>query len=681
MLDTNVTEILKKVQRIQIVANRTVNDLLAGQYKSIFRGRGMEFDEVREYQPGDDVRTIDWNVTARTGTAFIKRYCEERELTVMLLADVSASGAFGSARQSKLDLLVEMAALLMFSALKNNDKVGLITFCHEVLDYFPPRKGKANVLRLIRQLVSVEPVARETNFQAPLDFLNQVQRRRAVVFLLSDFLVPAENSTSPPPASLLDRDGPQAPQAAGGRRPLGLSRPGRPPRFGGHASAARPDRGDGRRSARTGHARRGVPRAARRRDGRDRRGRHASSAGAGVVRKPFGRPLRAAFRWIEETRRRSIGHPHRRGLPDQPAAVLPHARTEIPLMEGRATLTCLVLLAAAVALLGGCGRTSTEPSGDDEAAQRHSRSQVERGPVRVIAEVQPAKARLSDEPKLTLRIEYEPGVKIDKPPFGESLGGFLIRDFREPLPKVHDQREIIEQVYTLEPMETGRLSIDPISVTFTDNRPEGDGKRHTVETEALSVEIESVVAAAVPSLGELRPSAGPVALPYHGLWAFWLAGGSVLALAAGAALIWYRARRRKAIAAVVLSPEQVATMELDRLMESRLAERDVKSFFVALTGIVRRYIEQVTAIRAPEQTTEEFLREIGRMHTFNAEESLRLRSFLESADLVKFAAHQPRHEDIDESAQRARLFIGSVQPPSTHDSPLPLGERPGVRAR
>ena len=145
------------------MANRTVNDLLAGQYKSVFRGRGMEFDEVREYQPGDDIRTIDWNVTARTGTPFIKRFCEERELTVMLLVDVSASGAFGSGDQSKLELVVEVAAMLMFSALKNNDKVGLITFCDTVLDYFPPRKGKSNVLHLIRQLVSAEPVPRNTN--------------------------------------------------------------------------------------------------------------------------------------------------------------------------------------------------------------------------------------------------------------------------------------------------------------------------------------------------------------------------------------------------------------------------------------------------------------------------------------------------------------------------------------
>lgn len=190
MAEQDVATILKKVQRIQIVANRTVNDLFAGQYKSVFRGRGMEFDEVREYQPGDDVRTIDWNVTARQGTPFIKRFCEERELTVLFMVDVSASGAFGSGSRSKLDMVVEVAALLMFSALKNNDKVGLITFCDEVIDYLPPRKGKSNVLHLIRELVAVRPLARETCLRTALEFLNRVQKRRAVTFLISDFLAP-----------------------------------------------------------------------------------------------------------------------------------------------------------------------------------------------------------------------------------------------------------------------------------------------------------------------------------------------------------------------------------------------------------------------------------------------------------------------------------------------------------
>ena len=190
MAEQDVATILKKVQRIQIVANRTVNDLFAGQYKSVFRGRGMEFDEVREYQPGDDVRTIDWNVTARQGTPFIKRFCEERELTVLFMVDVSASGAFGSGNRSKLDMVVEVAALLMFSALKNNDKVGLITFCDDVIDYLPPRKGKSNVLHLIRELVAAQPLARETCLRTALEFLNRVQKRRAVTFLISDFLAP-----------------------------------------------------------------------------------------------------------------------------------------------------------------------------------------------------------------------------------------------------------------------------------------------------------------------------------------------------------------------------------------------------------------------------------------------------------------------------------------------------------
>lgn len=188
MSEQRVSEILKRVERIQIVADRKVNDLLAGQYRSVFRGQGIEFDDVRAYQPGDDIRTIDWNVTARTGLPFVKRFCEERELTVQFLVDVSASGSFGSQTQSKLELAIEVAALLMFSALKNNDKIGLVTFCDDVLEYFPPRKGKAHALHLIRQLVAVEPVPRPTNLAAVLEFLSRVQKRRAVAFLMSDFL-------------------------------------------------------------------------------------------------------------------------------------------------------------------------------------------------------------------------------------------------------------------------------------------------------------------------------------------------------------------------------------------------------------------------------------------------------------------------------------------------------------
>ncbi|MDR2644175.1 MAG: DUF58 domain-containing protein [Planctomycetaceae bacterium] len=183
-----VSELLKKVRRIEIVANRAVNDFFSGQYKSVFRGRGMEFNEVREYQAGDDIRSIDWNVTARAGKPFIKRFIEERELTIIFLIDISGSGIFGTSR-SKIETAIEVAATLMFSALKNNDKVGLITFADSVIDYYRPRKGKANVLKLIRELLVIEPIASQTDLRLVLEYVNRVQKRRAVIFLLSDFLV------------------------------------------------------------------------------------------------------------------------------------------------------------------------------------------------------------------------------------------------------------------------------------------------------------------------------------------------------------------------------------------------------------------------------------------------------------------------------------------------------------
>ena len=196
-MSQDVVEILKRVRRLEILARRLVTELLAGQYRSVFRGRGIEFDTVREYQPGDDVRTIDWNVTARSSEAYVKQFREERELTLILLVDVSASGAFGSVRRSKLELVVELAAMLMFSAIQNNDRVGLITFCDKVYDYFRPARGKTHVLRLIRQLVALEPVPGATSLEAPLEFLSHVLKRRSVAFLFSDFLAPPAPRSAP----------------------------------------------------------------------------------------------------------------------------------------------------------------------------------------------------------------------------------------------------------------------------------------------------------------------------------------------------------------------------------------------------------------------------------------------------------------------------------------------------
>lgn len=180
-------EVLKQVRRIEIRTRNLVNDTFSGDYHSVFKGRGMEFAEVREYAPGDDVRTIDWNVTARFGHPYVKQFTEERELTVFLLVDISASGDFGTKVRPKAALAAEMAAVLAFSAVNNNDKVGLILFSDRIEQFLPPRKGKRHVLRVIREILYREPEGRGTTLAAPLEHLGRVQKRRAVVFLISDF--------------------------------------------------------------------------------------------------------------------------------------------------------------------------------------------------------------------------------------------------------------------------------------------------------------------------------------------------------------------------------------------------------------------------------------------------------------------------------------------------------------
>ena len=181
-------EVIRQIRRLQIRARRAVEDLVGGEYHSVFKGMGLAFDEVRAYQPGDDIRMIDWNVTARMGQPFIKRYIEERELTVILVIDCSASHLFGTHVQQKREVIAELAAVLAFSAVSNNDKVGLIACTDRVERFVPPRKGSRHVLRLIRDVLFFQPVHRGTALREGLDYLNRILHRRAIVFLLSDFL-------------------------------------------------------------------------------------------------------------------------------------------------------------------------------------------------------------------------------------------------------------------------------------------------------------------------------------------------------------------------------------------------------------------------------------------------------------------------------------------------------------
>ena len=188
-------EILRKVRQIEIKSNRLVSEVLSGSYQSAFKGQGMDFEEVREYQPGDEVRSIDWNVTAKMGLPFVKQYREERELTILLAIDISESGVFGSSERSKRERMAELGALLAFSAVRHGDKVGLLLFAEEVEQFLPPAKGQKHVLRILREILFFKNKTRRTNLNEGLRFINQVMRRKAVVFFLSDFIIPSDEST------------------------------------------------------------------------------------------------------------------------------------------------------------------------------------------------------------------------------------------------------------------------------------------------------------------------------------------------------------------------------------------------------------------------------------------------------------------------------------------------------
>lgn len=314
------------------------------------------------------------------------------------------------------------------------------------------------------------------------------------------------------------------------------------------------------------------------------------------------------------------------------------------------------LLPGLLLLLAGC-------RGEVRDMTEAASSTVERGPVTATLSIRPKQARLSDQLEMRLAIEFETGVEVAKVPFGESLSEFEIRSFDESPDRLvpsedrgKAERRMLEQSYMLEPTHAGELSVAPVTIKFTDNRPIGDGKEHELQTDPVTVSITTMLGDAAPSLADLRPPAEPVAASTASRWWMWLFLLLLLPL-----LIWLAWRLLRKTNAreptVVVSPREWALQELRTLRESGLAQRDVKQYYVTLTSIVRRYIERTTGIRAAEQTTEEFLREVTRRDDFPMEEKTSLQSFLESADLVKFAAQEPAAEDLAHSLERARGFV------------------------
>ncbi len=316
----------------------------------------------------------------------------------------------------------------------------------------------------------------------------------------------------------------------------------------------------------------------------------------------------------------------------------------------------LSLLSLAVLCSCGVDEDPTSESSASDPVTAVSRSGE--GPVVVTATLSPSEARLSDELELLITARAEPEVEVLPLVFGETYGDFDIVDFRRPLPKDIEGRREWRYEFRLEPARSGRLTIDPIPIRFIDRR--GDEEvEGMVETEGLEVEIASVLETGLPSLAEARPAAPPLALPEpeRPLWIWWLSGSAVV-LVGGGLLLWWRSREVSEPSVPERTPSELAYLELRALESSGLVERDVKAFYVELTAIVRRFIERTRGVHAPEQTTEEFLGEIAAHPEFSDEERRKLRGFLESADLVKFAAMEPRPGDLEESFRRARVFVG-----------------------
>ncbi len=335
----------------------------------------------------------------------------------------------------------------------------------------------------------------------------------------------------------------------------------------------------------------------------------------------------------------------------------------------------MLLAFVLAAQAAGCSRSieSTNNAAslrvDEAGIPKVLRSHTVRAPVQFTVEVVPEKPRLSDELKMTLTVRVEAGVRVITPPFGSSLGDFLIRDFYEPLKKLDGTTEVQQQVYTLEPMRAGKLTIDPLTVTFYDERQDGDKQPRMIESEPLEVEVTTMLAEKSPSLADLRPNVEPMALPSSGPGRMAWAVGALLAMLL-ALMVFLGLRKRVTIVEQTKTPQELAWNELDRLVTSNLGKVDPKQYYVELTGVVRRFIERSTGVRAPEQTTEEFLREITTSNQYSENEQRSLQEFLESADLVKFAGLQPRAEDIDSSLQRAQTFIGASDRKLHHEVTL-----------
>jgi hypothetical protein len=332
--------------------------------------------------------------------------------------------------------------------------------------------------------------------------------------------------------------------------------------------------------------------------------------------------------------------------------------------RGRAAVACAL---CAIAFFGGCGRMGGKAGSSPSASENAIERSAQKGPVKLSVRVSPREPRLSDLVEMDVTVESQPEVEIKPPAFGAAVGDFLIRDYSERPSSQTGTTSVRRFHYQLEPAHAGKHLIRAVSIEFVDRRPntEGRGEPALIETEPLEVNVTSELGDAAPSLANLEPMLPPQAVPsaFRNAWLVAAALAALLAVVAGVVVM--RRRRRRPIEAPRQSPEEIAHAALALLLAENLPERGlIKEFYLRLTGIVRQYVEDTTGIRAPEQTTEEFLRDMRSRQAFPPERSGRLAEFLEAADLIKYAGQQPQEGQIGEAISRAREFVSLAPEPA-----------------
>ena len=627
-------ELLKKIRRIEIRTSHLVNDALAGQYHSAFKGRGMEFEEVREYQPGDDVRTIDWNVSARIGQPYVKKFREERELTVMLVVDLSASQSFGTNDQFKRELVAEIGATLAFSAIKNNDTVGLLCFTDRVEKFVPPRKGASHVLRVIRELLVHQPAGRGTNIGLALGHLNRITRKRSVVFVISDFL---------------DEGFERELRAARRRHDLILVRV------------------------------------------RDRHEVAMPRAGLiTLIDNENGREVVVDTRSAAWQRAYTEHVEANRGIVDSSAAIDEGGlhrgrdravvrRSTRPLLPNPGGATMTRFAASILIFMVALGLSSCAQ--DDKPAESTTaplETITERGPLALRVEASAETVLAGDILTVVVGVTVPTGYEVEMPDLltNEALGEFTVRDARRP-PDIPDgDLRRWQHTYDLDTFATGEIEIPSFEVRYAPgNGAPAGATAGVLISEPLAITVRSVLGPddADGSFRNIRAAVDADLPPTRPAWRTWgLVALALIIVAALARAWWTRGREGAVVEPPPVPPGEWARAALERLEADGLIESArFTEFFDRLSAIVREYVERRFGLMAPERTTDEFLREAGHSELLSVGHRQLLEGFLRSADMIKFARQRSSVDECRTALDAAETFVHETADDSAPDTADP----------